>query len=176
MLGPSFGMGSWLTPRNGVNHDQGTGLSVPIFDSILTYMCYHTKFRCSKSNCLGLSRRRRRPVPSSKRVGGEHSMMPSVIVLRDADCRVDLYTGPVSNVLCPSPSLSSSKCRWSAFSSVHPLHPYVAIGHTRLFSSQTLIVLVISRAFQIFDSDCTALLPMPSLSLCPFHTLRSLEM
>ena len=33
---------------------------------------------------------RRRQMPSSERVGGEHNMMPSVPVLHDPDCHVDL--------------------------------------------------------------------------------------
>jgi len=55
--------------------------------------------------------------------------------------------------------------RWSVFVCVYPSQPYVAIGKMRLFINWTLVSLVISRDFHIFDRDCIALLPMPSLFL-----------
>ena len=51
---------------------------------------------------------RRRRVPSSRRVGGEQNMMPSASVFRKPRCCVDVQTGQVNYVLCPSPSLPSS--------------------------------------------------------------------
>ena len=47
------------------------------------------RLTCCVHLCVSFCRRRRL-VPSSKRVGGEHNMMPSVLVLRDADCHVGL--------------------------------------------------------------------------------------
>ena len=52
--------------------------------------------------------RRHRLVPSSRRVGGEQNMMPSVSVFCKPRCCVDVQTDPVDYVLCPSPSLPSS--------------------------------------------------------------------
>ena len=76
--------------------------------------------------------------------------------------------GILSSLLNPHISQASMR-RWSAFFSVHPSQPYVAMGQLRLFINRTLVSLVISRDFHIFDRDCIALLPMPS----PFHSLQT---
>ena len=73
--------------------------SVVVFSSMM-YMLALEKCLVAKVTLKGHPRslqialfdraHRCRLVPSSRRVDAEHSMMPSVLVLRDADCRVDL--------------------------------------------------------------------------------------
>ena len=60
-----------------------------------------------RATTLTNANNRCRLVPSSRRVGGEQNMMPSVSVFCKPRCCVDVQTNPVDYVLCPSPSLSS---------------------------------------------------------------------